>query len=379
MKQFFFSFILSFCFFLTHVEAVEVSDLYQAKVEVNSQQVTERNRALKKALSAVLIKVSGNEQLLEQPEFKTAVQQYQQFVEKYHYQTRHDVTYLVAEFNEKKVNAVFQQADVPIWGNLRPQILVWIIDEQGLERQFVSESSETAIPELIADISLDKGLPIRLPLLDLTDRENIQLSDFWGRFAEPIRDASARYEAEAIIVIRLSDNTLVSVSTQDNNTEISDDSSILSGNQSCGSLCQENALAMDWTLITDTVEFSSKYDGSDKITLISTALNEATRRIYKKYVISNDNQQQVVLDIVNIDNLSTYHAVTEFLTTLSSVRSVKLVWVKGKVMRFELDLLGSPISFLSSLKLSQQLQPVFDPLADSNEQNLSQFYWQGER
>ena len=35
--------------------------------------------------------------------------------------------FLLANFNEDKINQLFYDANLPLWGSLRPQVLLWLI------------------------------------------------------------------------------------------------------------------------------------------------------------------------------------------------------------------------------------------------------------
>ncbi len=68
----------------------------------------------------------------------------------------------------------------PYGGSLRPQVLLWLVDEQGLSRNIISNSSASNLPFVVSEFSSQRGLPIMLPLMDLTDANKIKLSDVWG-------------------------------------------------------------------------------------------------------------------------------------------------------------------------------------------------------
>jgi hypothetical protein len=49
----------------------------------------------------------------------------------------------------------------------------------------------------------DRGLPIALPLLDAEDMSAVTFADVWGGFDEPVQLASARYRADAVLIMRV--------------------------------------------------------------------------------------------------------------------------------------------------------------------------------
>ena len=65
--------------------AVEVTGLYEAEVPVTSQSAAERVAAIHTALEEVLVKVSGNAEVLQRPELKSLLDQAEQWVQRYQY------------------------------------------------------------------------------------------------------------------------------------------------------------------------------------------------------------------------------------------------------------------------------------------------------
>lgn len=342
------------------VHSVEVKDLYQAKIHVASQSIGDRGRALRSALQAVVVKVAGQESATKHALIKTELTNYNQYLTKYHYERNSEQLSIVASFDENKVNRLFQQAELPIWGSLRPNILLWIIQEQGLSRTILSESSPSPLPDIAHKFANQRGLPVIIPLMDFTDMTQLSTADLWGRFAGPIRESSTRYLAEAIVIIRVSNSSLMPPEQQTAN---------------CGLLCQNNDQVLDWSLITEQQQNSQSYQGSDSQELLEKALVDIIQNIYKGYALVSNTQQQVLIDVANIDSLEKHMALSVFLSKLTSVKSIQLVSAKGSNRRFNLSLLGSKKALLASLKLNKQLHQYVDPLAEIDFDAVPVFYW----
>ncbi len=373
-------------------QAVEVNDIYKASVAVNSQTSRDRAIALKKALAAVMLKVGGEKSVLENDAIKKSLKKHQLYLNQYRYQYKvirsegnsqanlqpnHKQLFLIASFNEEKINQLFQQANLPLWGSLRPQVLLWLIDENGLTRTIISNSTDSALPYLVNDFSAQRGLPIMMPLMDLTDASQINMSDFWGRFEGPIREASARYFAQAIVIMRMSDSSL-----KVREAEPTIDSRMSTAQFDCGLLCEQHIAeqqdyVLDWSLITSKQTFSQQYYGQERQKLLMLGLADITEVIYQHYALSTTSDNSFVIDVANIDSLKTYVKVFQFLTDLSAVKSVTLLSAKGESRRFKLALLGSPQALLASLKLDKQLTQYSDPLGDTNNEGdlTPVFYW----
>lgn len=364
------------------LKAVEVKGLYQASIAINSQNSRDRAYALKKALAAVMLKVGGGKSILDNKIIKQSLKNYRLYLSQYRYQhktmqaanqqSNKQQLFLLARFNEDKINQLFQEANLPLWGRLRPQVLLWLIDEQGLTRRILSSSSASNLPFMVNEFSKQRGLPIMMPLMDLIDANQIKLSDVWGRFQQPIKEASSRYLAEAIVVMRISNVSLVSL---EHNIEEDIESDIETNE--CGLLCVQSQSKkqnyvldwslLDWSFIKGQQKFSQQYIGNVPQELLQQGLADITELIYQRYALSTTSQHDVVIEVANVDSLATYVEVFDFLNNLSSVKTVTLLSAKAEARRFNLQLLGSADVLLASLKLNKKLTLFIDPLAQFNE------------
>jgi hypothetical protein len=392
MFRYFIALVVVLSHFLASVQvsAVEVKNLYNAKVIVNSQTDSERKRALQEAMGAVVLKVGGQQALLTNSTIRKGLKNYRRYVAKYRYQRNAEKTELLVTFNERKINQLFEQANAPIWGSLRPQILLWLVEENGLHRTIISNTTHSSfsdnlsgnassqvkynLPESVEQFSTRRGLPILMPLIDLTDMNTISTFDVWGRFAEQVQAASQRYNPESIIIIRLSKSSLLPQQESYDKAE------------EC-LLCQEEAkkYALDWSFIADAQGynrdkiraqiFGKISYGTAPVELLQQALSVISDKIYQKYALNSGVDNTYVIDVANIVSLKTFIEVERFLEQLSSVKSVKLLNASGNNRRFELALKSSGQGFLALLKLNQQLDHFVDPLADKVAGAIPVFYW----
>lgn len=366
--------MLVFTFFSANLAALEVNDLYQAHVVVDSQAREQREQAIKKALQGVFLKIGGKKTVLTHVVLKKAQNNASRYVSQYRYQQQGEALSLVVSFDENKVNQLFKEANLALWGSLRPQVLLWLIDEQGLSRKIVASDENSIIPEIINDFSMQRGLPIVMPLMDLTDNEQVVLSDFWGYFPDQILQASQRYFADTIVVMRISDSTLL-VNSDENKTVLT------STDTQCGLLCDQNEQAtpkvLDWRIFTQGILYTQQYEGVDKISLIGEGLSDITELIYQSYALSTTAENDFVIEVKNVTSLASDMQLFDFLKDLSAVKAVTLISAQGDVRQFKLDLIGSKASFLASLKLNdkltQQLDNLLEGFSHTQEFNVQQF------
>ena len=378
------SIILSFSFFISKVAALEVDGLYQANVVVDSQDKEQREHAIEKALAAVFLKVGGKHSSLTHQVLQTAQKNASRYVSQYRYQRNDGQLSLIVMFNEDQVNELFKAADLALWGSLRPQVLLWLIDEQGTTRSIVSADADSIIPLNIHDFSVQRGLPITMPLMDLIDNEQVVLTDFWHYSHEHVQQASLRYLADMVVVMRVSDSSLVldkhlsenlttDITTGINTENLASQGSIpdsrtVSNNSSCDLLCQQQAnmpKVLDWRVYMQGALYTQQYQGVDKMSLITQGLADITELIYQSYALSTAAENNFIIEVQNITSLKSDTAVANFLINLSAVKTVTLTRVQGDIRHFKLELIGSKASLIASLKLNNKLTQKIETPIDS--------------
>jgi len=369
--------------------ALEVNDLYQASVAVDSQARDQREQAIKSALKGVFLKVGGKNAVLSHEVLIKATKRASRYVSQYRYQRKDDQLSIVVSFNEAQINQLFEQANLALWGSLRPQVLLWLVDEQGATRKIISSTADSIIPESVNDFSIQRGLPIIMPLMDLTDNEQVFVSDFWQYFPEQVQQASLRYFADTVVVMRISDSTLLPEinETPDSDTRVdlsnSSSNNLTIAQQStenapCDSPCEQDVVdiprVLDWRVYTQGAIYTQQYQGVNKVSLINQGLSDITELIYQSYALLASSEHDFIIDVKNVTSLKEDSQLFDFLSNLSGVKTVTLTKAQGDVRRFKLDLNGSKASLLASLKLNKKLTQKIAPQLDdlSKEQQFGQ-------
>ena len=184
----------------------------EAKVLVEDQSTRAQQKAAKRALREVFLKMSGTGSSLDNSGVKAALASPQSLLRSYRYSYEGNKTYYVAEFDISKVGEILQREMLPLWGDRRPETLIWLaLQDEKENKLIVDESLDFPIAEALRTTAQERGLPLSLPLMDLTDSVNITTYDVWARFVEPVREASRRYSVDNIIAARLykNDSTFV--------------------------------------------------------------------------------------------------------------------------------------------------------------------------
>jgi hypothetical protein len=199
----------------TTVHAEAVNDLYTAETPVKGQGAQARAAGQREAFAKVLVKVSGDRSLPGKSAFAKALNDANSYVRQYSYramQAEPETTpnsedapdrLLRVQFDETAVNQLLLGKGVPVWGSSRPLALIWLGIERSGQRSLYQAEGDPDLRAALDQVADARGLPILLPLMDLEDRANLQVSDVWGVFETAIRRASERYMPDVILVGRL--------------------------------------------------------------------------------------------------------------------------------------------------------------------------------
>ena len=180
----------------------------EAQIPVSDQSQKTQANAVKKALTQVMVKVSGNTEVLQNPGVRAALRTPEAYLRSYRFSYSGNETYYVAEFDKTKLTELMKREGLPLWGERRPETIVWLATEtDDNERIILDESTPTPVGEMLVHTAKTRGVPVSLPLMDLTDSASISIYDVWGRFVQSLTASSQRYGVDNIIGARLYKNT----------------------------------------------------------------------------------------------------------------------------------------------------------------------------
>lgn len=330
--------------------AVELKQLYQSSVAVNSQAAAERDQALQTALRQALLKISGDDSLLEQASVRQALRNVRDYVVQYGYR-QEDELQLWAQFDQQKVNQLIQQAGSGIWSNLRPELLIWLaIEDESLQRQIIASGDETVFVQQLKNAAASRGLPIKLPLLDLNDTMSISVLDVWGRFDDQLAFASARYSPDGMVIARV----------------YQADSAVTS-----------DRWMLDWTLQLGELRWRGEVTGMDLSSLGGKLIADLSNRLAQRYRIGTDIEQvnQWQLEIYDLADLIQVIKAEQLLSSLPAVTSVQLVAFGSNKAEFELSLQADPARIMQAIDLSKQLRPITAPDDTVEELRAPRYRW----
>lgn len=327
--------ILSFAMPVGISQAAEVMDLYESRLPVESQSRDARQEALRAAFENVLVKVSGQRQVLQLGPVRSELNRHTNYLVQYSYVTENDELMLRAQFDERRIEELLRRADATFWSARRPNIIFWIAADQGRSVRLTGRDNENAIIPALRTQARMRGLPISFPLLDLTDRMQVSPSDVWGRFDVPVLEATKRYPADGIVMLRLQE--------------------------------VDNEWRGQWTLVVGNNRRSGQAQADDLAELGIAIADEVTERVAAEYAVTfgSASSTDFTIRVTNLLDLERLFDVETMFGRLSSVERVTLTRYHQGTAEFQLRLIGDMDRAMQALELENRMERVVDPWSTS--------------
>ncbi len=334
--------------------AAQVSGLYDAEVLTEGQEIVQRNSAIAEAFRQVLVKVTGNQGIIHHPRLAGEISSASRYVQQYRYRmvTLEEPVAPVVEpsvesegaavvpayfkqarmlrvtFDEQAVNRMLRQYGIAVWGGMRPATLVWLAIEQDGRRSLATLDADEQSYSGIFNVMETRGIPILLPLMDLEDQTNLQVSDIWGGFADAIWRASERYGADAVMTARLVQF----------NSEL---------------------WRAGWTLLLEGKEFLWDSEGDSLAMAVEVGVHagmDLLASIYAPTAVDN-NIGVLYLRIAGVHDLYSYAKLQRYLAGQDVVEQLSLTFVEPEAVTYALHVRGGQRALEQGISLSSILFP----------------------
>jgi hypothetical protein len=327
-------------------QAAETHGLYEAEVEVPDQGPGARTEGMRQAMAAVLLKVSGTSRVNGDAALAEAMQSPARYVQQYRYRSESPGEEAPAEsdgkaplerlllqvnFDQKSIDGLLRSQGYNIWGEARPATLIWLAVEDSGSRVLVGANDGGLLRELFDREAERRALPIVLPLLDLNDQRRVRTADVWGEFLDTIREASQRYDAQALLVGRL---------------------------YPLSSRRWEARWALDYR---GEVERWQSQSGNVEA-LVSEVVGRVTDTLAQRFAQSFvAGSGQLLLRVEGVTNLSDYRRVLDYLKGVHGVRQATAETLSAAAVRFRLATEGGSEAVLQVIALGDTLERIEQP------------------
>jgi len=183
--------------------AGQVDNLYQVSVPADGG--VDKWQSL--ALHQVLVRVSGKSDINNIEAIDIELKNPSSYIKQFEVISHVDGNQMRVLLDAVRVNQLLQQNNIAVWGSLRPDILVWLVMQNGIEREFLRQTDAT-FNIALRQAFTGAALPILHPLYDIEDLLQLSPTDVWAGFWQQIIQASGRYNADEVIAATIDQITI---------------------------------------------------------------------------------------------------------------------------------------------------------------------------
>ena len=371
--------LAGFCILNTSpILAKEVEGLFEISVPVDDRSNSKRKRATREAITEIMIRISGQSTAASNSVLTSRLKKSSAYIQRYLYREElviddegnaGEQLMLDLFFDEISLRNLLRDAGLPRWGSNRPQVLVWLAigdqqqrflmgtdgeallssmtsrqstelttrqSTQGQETTDSPEDSHIDLRQILNNKAAERGLPILIPLMDLEDEISIDVADVWGRFVQPIRQASLRYNGDAILAAQL----MQSGDTWQTRW-----------------LLLHKGRTLSWELESDSIEGA-----------LTAGIDATTDQLAEQYAVLEDSLQrnELLISVSNIQQVEDYAHLIDYLKNLTSISSVNVARVSGSAIQLRVSLIGEQEAMLQLISLNNKLLKESMPLFDAD-------------
>lgn len=343
------------CFVGGTALGAQVEGLFNAEVEVFDRSSQERKAGIRKAFEKVLIKVSGNRNVVFVPGIIPEDQEIETLVEQFGYseieRIEEDISseddmadmslstpeeaepepslVLWVGFDSGAVLRRLQQVNLPVWDKTRPLSLLWLVVQEESSRYLFEPETHLELRETLETQAAERGLPLAFPLMDLEDTTALTPTDVWGDFSDVVNTASQRYRADSVIVGRLNH-------------------------------FGEGFWHARWTLYEGGEAQRWETQGEGQHQVLEEGIHGVADILARRYaqVLLTDLEPPLMLILEGVADFKHYARAVTYLESLTQIATMAVQRVAENRVEFKLSLRGSRAGFEQVLALGDVLQKV---------------------
>jgi hypothetical protein len=315
--------------------AAATDTLYEADVPVAGQQPDLRAAYMKTALREVLVRVTGQPEVLNQAAVRPLLDNPERYVQQYRYFTVPDSTppqlMLRVHFDGGAIQQALRQQGVAYrGGSERPEILVWLAVEDQGRRYLVSAQDDSEASRELQQAARQRGIPLVLPLLDLEDQNRVRFADVWGGFFEGVKTASARYNPGAVLIGRLNRGPAGGWAARWDMPDGRDAGSWSGSGDQLGGVLQAGIATLSERLASG-------------------------QAVAEGGAVADAGMTSITVEDVN--TLMAFARVDDYLASLAAIRRRELARVDGSTLQYALQLTGPLDGLTQTIAIGTVLEP----------------------
>jgi hypothetical protein len=338
MRVLFRTLIIYGLFFCPAIFAAEVPSLYETEIIAKSQSPDDKNSAFKDALTIVLKRIVAGNDILNDRIVRTALADAPRYVKQYQYSlvesgvqagnSDNNARNMRVLFDEQSLLSLMKTGNIKIWGETRPETLLWLVVEENGQRSFFKPETMPEVDVAVKKLAKQTGIPLLLPLMDLDEQRQISVNDVLSAYPQNLLAASDRYGVVSILAGRV----VKSSGCWKSDWAFYFDQRIEQWTKSCGTLND--------AVLTSLQGVYSKLSNYYAVKPAAIEMNVVTLKI--SGILGTEDRERI----------------THYLKSLSMVKSVN--WLPGDagIDRYKVSFEGDRAALEQVLGLGRVLNPL---------------------
>lgn len=323
---------------LLSASAMIVPELNVVQVSLPSKDTSLLQPALQHAFKMVLIKYSGNPNIMSLPDVQAALPQLDRWVKQYAYQANPENMnlpwVLQVRFDGKLLEQLLMKANQVLWSADRPAVLSLVYLQQGDEVSVLSGEHQSDLESLMSQRARDRGVPLLWPLFDMVDQNHLSINTLPSIDSNHLADALKQY-----LLQRYATSVLL-----------------------FGFVKQDNGVYEGhWSLWLQGQWWTWQSMGD-----LSDALNQgvagAANRMAQQMAMMPLGNQSLRIWVGGVDNLSHYADVVKYLKSLGPVTSVDVADLQADGVLLNVNVKVAQSSLAQLINQEHQLSAVLSPM-----------------
>lgn len=321
--------LLLLCCLPVFAQAATDTQLYEVTLSVPDESTSARNAAMAEGLAQVMVRISGDSDILQKltrPEASGYVKQFRYLAGAGSSASRR----LWLQYNATRVMDYLRKHGAPIWGDQRVVSVVWLAVRDGNNQYLLKSGKTSALKKRAEKLFEQRGIPVIWPKYDKQDRLSLTFADVWGGFSSPLLQASSRYGSGSVLAGKMA--------------------------------WDGREWSIDWSLMGEhiTGRWSARDSKYEKV--LTDSINQVANSMGQHYALleamDGQNAGNVVLEIDNVTSLPDFARLQKYLANLQAVQQVQLAEIGSQHARFNLTLRSRVEDFLGRLRTSREIKPA---------------------
>lgn len=337
--------------FSSHVQAVVVDDLFTIELEVADQTPSVRQKAFQKAFENIIIKVSGSRDPLNDALFKRPLRNTSRYVKAFSYNRQavdedaidEGLLLLKVDFSQKLIETLLRNAGYPVWGKVRPSILMLMSLQLNKNIELVSEDSAPELIEYMEGLSVKHGLPTQFPLLDLEDRAVLGYKKPASTSASRVNELGLRYQSDVVLV-----GDLVGIIGQ--------------------------GWKGVWQSQFSGQVFEWEFQASTKEQVMSKSMSYLAQLLAQEYALGSikESQNEVIIHVADVTSLPQYLKILRYFASLAVVEKTQVKTLTSDSVSFYLTLRNSPEELHRLIELGSVIEQLDLPVVNATDEQVEE-------